>query len=480
MYDSDGNELYREHQSEDLRGDSSLISVFNTLYSGLEEVDFIPDDVLELPSVISEIIMRESKHTLICYFSMTEGSSYCTDANGYTYKIRTADSERFLRSRFSEILYREASLPILTGGDGSQIAPSDISWNYQNIEGTYVSADLVSPHTRGDIYGMAGEISLSFNIAPTATSAQVFDNGIRIFEGTVDELHTLILSSDSSVNIKIFAQWEYSPTLPYYGVLEYDFSVSVHTRAEFSLSTDRLSDGEFAILTATNITDISKLSFYINGNMIALEILLENETAYALIPYALTNESSSISELTVSYGVSSYKFSLNTAHNPDMPYADELKSAANTVGLLPKNLKNIKCSYPFLFADTAYPDSAVYQKSKSFGQAYAIEEQECICFFTEYQSTVFGGSAVCALTPGLVCEVGENNIIGKYVVVDLGLGLHLTYFNLSFADVRVGSCLAVNDCLGKCGALAQNGSEGFSIMLSCGDAILDAEKILTN
>ncbi len=479
MYGTDGNELYREHASESLSGDTSLISVFNTIYNGLEEADSIPEDILSIPAVRAEILIKDVKHTLICHFPMDGTAAYCTNEVGHTYKINMTDSERFLRSPFAESLYSNASVPSLVSADGTLILPFSVSWNYRNFSGNYLPTKLQTTGKAGSIYGIAGGLTFGFDTPPTVSSVRIFEQGTCIFDGNMDNLSSLVLKSDSIIDIKIHAEWVKSAAVTNYGVLEYDFSVAVHTRAQFSLNTDTLSDGEFAVFTAKNITDISKLSFAVNGQSITPKLLLDEDTAYAIIPYSTVADGSDKLELRVSYGVSSYDFTININHNTSMPWSSTLRDAAIDNGLIPEHLGNVNNIYPFLFTETVVPSSEQYKKSLSFGENIVRNGKEDICFFTEYESLSYGGATVRSLGAGLVCKVGENSNIGKYVVVDMGLGLKLTYFGLSFVDTRVGAYLAIGDTVGKCGALSQDTDiEGFALMLSCGSAVLDAEKIL--
>ncbi len=479
MYGTDGNELYREHASEALNGDTSLISVFNTIYNGLEETDSIPEDVLSIPAVRAEILIRDARHTLTCHFPMDGNTAYCTNEVGRAYKINTTDSERFLRSPFAESLHSNSSAPSLISDDGTLILPFSVSWNYRNVSGSYLPAKLQTTGKAGSIYGIAGGLTFGFDVPPTVSSVRVFDQGTCIFDGNMDSLSSLVLKSDSMIDVQIRAEWVRSAAVTNYGVLEYSFSVAVHTRAQFSLSTDTLSDGEFALFTAKNITDISKLSFTVNKHSITPKLLLDGDTAYAVIPHSAVSDGSDKLELQVSYGVSSYDLTINIEHNTSLPSADEIRNAAIDNGLIPENLGNIDNAYPFLFTETVLPSVDTYQKSLSFGDNIIQGDKEDICFFTEYRSLSYGGASVRSLGAGLVCEVGENSSIGKYVVVDMGVGLKLTYFGLSFVDTRVGAYLAIGDTVGKCGALSQDTDvEGFALMLSCGTAVLDAEKLL--
>ncbi len=475
LYADNGTELYREHESEKLTGDTSLISIFNTIYNGLEEVESIPDDVLELPEMRAEILLRGVKRVLSCRFSMTEGSSYCTDELGYAYKIHTNDSERFLRSRFAEMLYSNSEPPTLMSADGALISPTAISWKYQNIDGVYMPSELFTTHAAGKSYSTSGTIALDFSIPPTSSSALVFENNVCVFEGSIDDLQGLTLKSDSTVNVKISAQWKSAADIPYNGTIEYDFFVAIHKRAVFSISKNILSDGDFALLTATNITDASKLHLSINGIAVTPELLLDKETAYALIPHSLAPREAKEMTLTVSYGVSENSFLIYVKHSPETTL--KLANASATFGLAPDMLGSLKSPYLFFKATTAAPSPDEYQKSASFGQDAAHIEENGIYFFTEYRALTPFGSTVRASTAGLVSEIGENDTAGKYAVIDLGLGLRLTYFNLSFVDVREGAYIAIGDSVGKCGELSDNSGEGFSIMLSHGATVLDAEKL---
>jgi len=78
---------------------------------------------------------------------------------------------------------------------------------------------------------------------------------------------------------------------------------------------------------------------------------------------------------------------------------------------------------------------------------------------------------------GRVCAVGENVKLGKYVIIDCGLDIKLWYFGLSETTVSLGELIAVGDVLGTTDALALELGEGFYIMASCGNNVIDPKYI---
>ena len=134
VFDEDGNELCRENADARENGDTSLVSIFNTINDNMTKTDKISDNVVTEAPLTVKLISSINTKTLVCYFSFTEGASYCIDENGVYYKISAEDSERFLSSVFAESLYEESVIPSLSTADGDAIIPSDVSWYYLNTD----------------------------------------------------------------------------------------------------------------------------------------------------------------------------------------------------------------------------------------------------------------------------------------------------------------------------------------------------------
>ncbi len=476
MFTSDGEELYRESSSEGLTGDTSLISIFNTIYNNMSSSDKISDNVVTAEPIVVEITGKDGTVTLTCYFSFTEGASFCIDESGNYHKIRNEDSERFWLSPFAETLYRDSTPPTLNSADGDMILPTGASWHYQNIDGIFTASEKLKLYDGSAVYDMAGGISFEFSTAPDSCSVEIYDGNVMVFSGVPDQLDQLILRSDSVVDVLIRAEWERRGDRTYYGSVEYSFGVAVRNRAEFFISSSKVLRDEFIVVHATNIKDVSKLNFISDTVSVSPEFLLTGEDVYAIIPCAAVPQSSESFDFTVTYGVSSATFSVDVTGNTAISQSS-LKNTANILGISPENIPNQNAEYLFLSGITVPPDTSLFNTVTEYGDTVEYGSNSIYSCFTEYECTFGHGMPVSAVGGGKVVYVGQNGTIGNYVVVDMGLGLRVWYCNLSASDVYVGKYVAAGDMIGKTGTLLDGKREGFTLMLSFGDVILNTTSL---
>ncbi len=474
LLDSNGNELFREHESDGLSGDESLISIFNVLYRELDEVSAIPSEVLDISPLTALITDINGTHTLECHFPMDGSVAYCTDKNNSHYAIRASDCERFLVSVYSQSLYTNSVPPNIKTSDGEIITPSSASWHYKNIDNDFVEVVGIKTSQEALSYTMTGDVGFDFSMLPDDTEVLIYQDGDCIFDGPWDELNSLILVSGSDVNIKLTARWYNKRSLSYYGTLTYDFNVNIHSRAQFSVSREFLGVGDFITVTATNIYDASKLKFTAKDSDFSPQILLQGTTAYMLIPYTVCDGQDSF-DFTVSYGVSSSPFTIK--YKEGGLTKSDIEKSQEIFAFTPREQTSSTSQYLFLGGKSVLPNEEMYQKSISFGQSFTYFDDTPCAFFNEYTARG-NGYSVCAVLSGKVAQAGTHDILGKYIVVDMGAGLRVWYFGLSVLDVRVDEYVAAGDVLGKCGTLPTSTQDGFLLALSCHGDIVDINALL--
>ena len=143
LYNEDGVELYRENADEALAGDSSLISIFNTIFDNKLEIDDIPSNAATEPPLKAELIWENGTNTLTCYFSFSENGSFCADEADNYYRIPAEDSERFLSSAFAETLY--------TGTVAERFFEQCAEYDTHILNGVMSVNVKVAGHVEGDV-----------------------------------------------------------------------------------------------------------------------------------------------------------------------------------------------------------------------------------------------------------------------------------------------------------------------------------------
>ena len=260
-----------------------------------------------------------------------------------------------------------------------------------------------------------------------------------------------------------------------YGEISYAFDILIHNRASFELSGSSLSRGDMLVLVADNVTDVSRLMFSSPDTAMQPIFRLINGAAYALIPYPKDCADSDF-EFTVSYGVSGHTFTvaLDTDSTPSTNLSD---MALGVFDIDASELKNVIHSQCFLSDLSIPPEAHGFAKVTSFGEHVKFGNYPLISILTEYSCESYG-TPVRACFGGKVTLVGNSNVIGKYAVIDSGMGIKLWYCELGALDVKVGDYVAVGDIVGKTSQLSTGRGEGFALMITCYDSLISAEKML--
>ncbi len=466
LLDTSGEKLFSEEADPKENGDTSLVSIFNAISNNMIQSDKISENVVTEAPLTARLISQADIKVLTCYFSFTEGASYCVDGDGIYYKIPAADSERFLASPFSESLYKEASAPTLSTADGDVILPGRIDWQYLNTNGTFLSASLNKTAEEVLTYNVTGGISLSFSKMPDNCAVEIYDSTELLFSGNLEELSALTLDYGVSFYVSVNAEWTRTDDGKNFGTAEYGFNVTVQDRAEFTINKTELSFGEYAILKATHVSDISKLTFTSDIPGFNPIFKLDGTNAFAVIPCpSVTAENGSYS-ITVSYGISTQSFNLTASENAVLQQETLNKSLGEFE--LSKKLSDISASnFIFVGGETCTPDG--YIKNNLFYNRNA--------FFTEYICLNGYGMPIKAITGGTVALTGNEEGLGTYAVVDIGLGINVVYAHMSSADVTVGTYVAAGNIIGRTGELSNGVSEGFTVFAVYQGTVLNINSI---
>ena len=473
LYDVDENQLHYEDSTTEYEGDASLTAIFKAICDGMEKTAPINDVSLSQAPIRADLRGFGAYERLTCYFSFTSGASFCIDSSGQYYKIKNEDSERFLRSAFAEAVFPDAIPPTLSTPDGDSITPSSADWFYRGFDGSFKRAQRITVTDKLSSYYVTGSISLSFSLAPDFCLVRIFQGEERIFEGALEELPYITLDSSIPVRMTVRAVWNETEGKKYHGEINYDFSLGVRHRAYFSLNRDILGVGEFAILSASNVSDISRLSFTAEEGLPVPQFYSKGDGAYTVIPYLSDLEQYTF---TVTYGVASKTFTVSMDASAD-PFRG-VDVTSELLGITMNNGTNIMNGHIFLGGGFCDPETYGFDARLGFGDIFTFEEEEYFSVFKEYLLTESHGMAVKACYGGRVIYSGNNSMMGNYVIIDVGLGMRLWYCGLSDVDVRIGGYVAAGDNIGKTGNLTAGSDEGFMLILSCGESLLDPDTVL--
>jgi hypothetical protein len=470
IYDVDGKELFSETQDAESYVETSLVSIFLSIRSNMEKVSSIPDGYDKIKPLKVKITEGSVITELTCYFSFTHGESYCVDNDGKFYRIPDSYSDYFLASPFAEPLYDTAVPPSLMTADELEIVPSTADWIYVSTDGTERRSVLTKTASSVQSYDISGRLALSFMSAPSVCVVNVYENSRLVFTGTLEQLSNATLDTEAQLHISVSAKWNKANGADCYGTMTYDFEVIIHNKAEFYLSSDTLKKDGFTVLKATNISEPSRFDLSLPDGSYIPTVTYVGDTAYAAIPYPHSFDGE-VYPISVSYGVSSCTFnvSLDTLSTP---CADDINATLDALDVDRRIFEVGNVQSIFLGHTVIQPTEKGYVQTGALSDSKTLGGKDVVSLFNEY--TVVGGSAmpVCSTMGGKICYVGSSATLGKIVVTDCGLGIKLWYFNLSTVDVNVGDLVSAGQVLGKTAAL-ENKMDGFYILASCGDNVID-------
>ncbi len=465
LYDSEKNQLYYSDGTDGDGKSLSLLDIFDSIYTHLLPVNTIPEEALTENPISVQLTFASSVQTLECHLKPDENLYFCENQAGAQFKISADDALTFLSSEFSEPIYADAIPPTLKSFSGKTILPSSLSWNYKNVGGTYLTAKNAQTQPAHMLYQMSGGIAFEFDTPPDSATARVFEDGIMVFNNKIDKLDSLILKSDTLVDVSISATWKKSDSRSYYGDASYSFRVEVHDRATFSLDNTHIAQGEFAILTASNIINPSRIKFTSSIPDFIPKTISYDQTLYMIIPRSALPDDASEFTFSVTYGVSTSSYTITLEESPSGITQSLLYDSMNILGFnIPIDTKTAAENL-FLYAKRLAPDTAQFELTKSFGESVYYNGNNIPCPFNEYTS-IFGNANVMSVCAGKVVEVGSSDAMGNFVVVDLGLGLRVCYCNLSLVNVEVGGYVVAGQVIGTTGVLSSNSAEGFSLLLT--------------
>ncbi len=475
IYDLEGNELFRQTYSREYAANESLANIFLSIKDNMEKTSPITAEIATEKPIIAEIIEQKGVTKLTCYFSFTHGSSYCVDSNGQYYKIANTYSDFFLSSSFAELLYTDATPPLLLTADSQSIMPTTASWRYKAIDSSFKRATLIKTATDVITYDVSGGMSFAFEREPDKCAVVVQDGDKTVFSGTLEELETVTLDTSTELLISIDAEWLEGKGKLYYGKISYQFKVIIHNRAEFSINSTELAPDGFVVIKATNISNPSRLSLTFPDSAAAPNPYFIGKTAYVAIPYP-HGYADKVYTINVSYGISAKSFDVSLEGSGEI--SKESISASLDALEVNKTIFTSKTNDKiFLGGSQLSPTELGYTAMSIFGDSALIGPEFYVSPFVGYEVSNGFGVDVRSSAGGRVCAVAENKMMGKYVVVDCGLGIKLWYFGLSETSVRIGDLVAAGDVLGTTGTLAFHLGEGFYLMASCTDSIIDPQLV---
>ncbi len=484
-----------------------LWSAIESAIKNSTSVSSLPDQLSDADALLAAYVTDKTEtdengeeHTTsttqqyMFYYSSDYSACYYKDPKANVFKIREKDAKEFINLNAASYLFKGAVLPVLSLS-GEVIEPSDMKWNYPAAGNVYktITKGFQERATVGTPSGTTPE--LRFTDEPTSCTLRVYDGTSVLYDGAYGNVPPLSFKNNTELRFVMTATWakEQAAGTPY-GEASYDFFCVVRAPAYFKLNTESIYLGEFAVLSAFNVEDPSKVSFSSSPTIPHVPVFYSaGSVCHALIPISYGCATGSyVFELgyegnvsSVTLSVKDYRWGYKTnEYDISAAMIDALYTDRNVDALaaLEKEI-NSAASGDAMFSGAFldYQKAGVLTRDGSyirsgFGRNISLVKDSSTPK-RSYEHTgvdfeVDSGVSVPAMNAGRVCAVGNNELLGKYVVIDHGYGLRTWYAHLGETAVKVGDAVTSGQPVGTSGSTGFTVSKRVHVAASIGEIFI--------
>ncbi len=487
IYQKDGTLIASESGTVESSAKYSLIDFFYNIHTTKKEVTYAPGDPSADPYITASIEHNGSPALLKCYFSLDGTSDYLIDENGKIYTVSSIHTQNFIFSPYAASFYVSSAPPLLRSINGDTIQPSRINWNYKTSANKFITGTSISTTSQIISYDVTGEIGLRFEAPPTQCTASVYDGERLIYKGSFNGLSTIVTDTKRALNVKITATWKQNTSSDFYGTVQYDFMVRVQNTSSFSIDPDTTYPGGWVLLSATNISDLSKIRFQADWCSTPV-FCTDGSRAYALLPVPSDTTDFSLG-FEVSHGASSQAFQIaittkpnkETAIDPSKLLGADLLTEATTQDILSAIQSVPTISQSYFYPQDTFEDPLQAGYSIGYRHEDTIKgdsEDSFRLIGTEFVTEATLPQHVASWNHGKVLKVGSSASLGRYVVVDHGGGLRIWYCHLNRASVSVGDVVQKGQSVGLTDTDGIATGNGFLVICAINHTVISPESIM--
>ncbi len=501
LYDADGILLSSESS---VLTDISSSPFSGTLYSLMINRNEAKDAKKPFDEPNFKIVLKtkSSAERYLCYITEAYSTSYIQSPTGGLFTVDEQTHTSFMNLDFAETVYSTACPPKLLTGDMETVLPSSVEWSYKKFNNSFAKASKCK--TTSDIltYRIGGAVNVSFDTPPDECTTKLYNtDGSLLFEGRLEELPFVTVETGEEIKTEIYARWLEGTNNSFYGEATYSFNIVLVNKAEFSISSNKTEAGGFIVLSVKNADNLSKIIYSSNSTSTENDLTLvstESEDTKSAVDFIYKYKPSFVSDgnyaralipfpsqlpsgdfgFSLSYGASKQDFTVSVSapsrvtEHPYEKTSVDLAAALSSAGIdsLSKSLSSVApYAQEAIFWRGAF--GALSDKGYTVGYEFGnkvISSDELAEFNAigiEYIAQAKGGIPVGALNIGVVLAVGDCPYLGKYVVVEHGMGLRTWYCGLDSIDVSVGNILRSGESVGKSGCTSLTSGEG--VLLLC-------------
>ncbi len=488
LYDADGKEFSYDTGSPKLAPEDSLLWMFYHISQEMRSLQAAPEDGAKDTYIRAVTDLNGKARTLTCYFSSIASASYCVDEEGSVYSIPTSYAEAFLASPYAELFYPSAKIPTLTTIDRDTVLPTSVQWYYKNYNDDFLPAQQNSLAQTTTLYELTAVIGLSFSDPPDLCQVKVYSGDTQIYSGPMDRLSSLTPDTGNEMILSIDAVWNRETHPDAYGEVQYQFPIRIRNRSEFSIGSTSIPAGGFTTLSCTNINTLSRISYTSDIDGFTPIFQKDGDLAKALLVVP-KDTPVGVYSVTITYGASTQTFEIQVTKraNPqsfsylNTPLSDPVAgmSSAQNEWLELLHALPTPQTTDYFRGNFLNPAENGFQIGYTHGSRVRWKHDVVESVIgQELLAPDSREASVASLQGGVVIQTDTCALLGNYAVVDHGHGLRIWYGHLSDFDVEKGDILQQGQSIGKTGTGGAATGNGFLIICTVYNEIIDPSLIL--
>lgn len=447
--------------------DNQVIELFLDMNATAEQVSALPDPLQGTPFFKVTMHSAQKKADYQYYFSTDATEAYYLTESGEAYRIEKDYAQQFIESHCAVSLYRAADVPALYVSGQPSLIPVAAQWKYKNTSGNFMDN---SPAVTQDAQTLSleGGLELMFSLAPDNFNVKVTDvaTGEVKFNDQYENISALSIDKSTTLAVEITAKWYEDKSRDYYGELNYVFTADIAAPASFYLGEKEIQTGEFTVISATNVTDPSKISFTSTPDIgYTPTFFLDDGLAVALIPIRCELGAGDYT-FTVKYGGVTDELTLKVTQRNVRLFNYDVTAAILNSTRTEKTIADFKAAtaeaastasstqlWEGLFAQPVQKKGAYDGViTTGFGHQRKILANGEVYIHEGVDYITSSGASVFAANNGQVLFAGYTELGGNTVVIEHGYGLKSWYSHLSEIKVAVGDTVAKGDVVGIAGS----------------------------
>lgn len=425
------------------------------------------------------------------YPELSETGCMFSSPDGKYHLISKEDARAMLSRPVFAFLYKASSLPdlIITSGTLEKtVLPESYGWYYRMQDGSYTEYNDTPLSESSEVFSIYSDRvnSLSFTRKPDNMTVSITDPNGQLLP--VYDISSLIFSGDTLLNVTIVAEWNRTGDSNCHGSASYSFDMLYDVPAVLSVSDTNASIGGSVVINVKHLNDNETVTLTSELELGELHFT-ENEGVKTAVLAIDDTNSPGTYDILYNIGDNGGTFTLTLDGSVRLARSGIFRITLSNE-LFDKTLgesaeakfAELRNQIESLLGDKTY-DTLPFKKptySGSLFQEYGTKvitnlegSSDTHIFYSIGNVYEVGeNSSVSASADGKVIYVGENDTLGRLIVLDHGCGVCTWYYGLSSIERSVGDEVSRGAVLGMSGINGYNGKSTLGFCMSAGSVFI--------